>query len=117
MPTRIPKVTGPAHGRRTPMNTVNALPTPLAAYAAAPQQGGFAPPGAVELPEPEQIPRDGEDASGEPPPDLLGGSNPGSEDVPDPGSPPDQDQPGAYGADGLLTRGRGVVAGLDLLAV
>ena len=100
------------------MHTVNSLGTPIAAYAAAPQQAGFAPPAAVELQEPEEIPREQEDASGEPPPDLLGGSGSGSEGAPDGGARNDRHAAGTiYGPDGLLATAAGAGGALDLLAV
>ena len=99
------------------MHTVNSLGTPIAAYAAAPQQGGFAPPGAVELQEPEEIPRERDDASGEPPPDLLGGSGSGAGDA-GTGPPADHGHAGAvYRADGLLAGDARAGGALDLLAV
>ena len=98
------------------MHVVNQLGTPIAAYAAAPHQAAFAPPAAVELPPAHEIPDRGDDASGEPPPDLLG--RPRDETAGD--EQPVEDGSGAaaalYGADGRVAAGERVSALVSLLA-
>ena len=98
------------------MHVVNQLGTPAAAYAAAPHQAAFAPPAAVDLPPAHEIPDRGDDASGEPPPDLLG--HPREETSGD--EPAAEDSCGsagaAYGADGRITAAGSATAQVSLLA-
>ena len=88
----------------------------MAAYAAAPHQAAFVPPAAVELPAAHEIPDRGDDASGEPPPDMLERS---------PDESPGDEQPAeetarfagaVYGADGRVAPTAGATTRVSLLA-
>ena len=88
----------------------------MAAYAAAPHQAAFAPPAAVELPAAHEIPDRGDDASGEPPPDMAEGSR--EDAAGDEHSVEETPRfPGAtYGADGRVTAAADATARVSLLA-